>query len=142
MTTAKLTKVCFIRVTDNASKLQKLCTVIHDHFVRKDRVLIVVPSVEVAKYIDQLLWRMPEESFVPHAIANGPSRELVAITTSLSNVNGASTLVNLLPNIHPNTGPVEVIYELLDMTSKEKEGISRGKQDAYRSAGHVVEEIL
>ncbi|HEV8051477.1 MAG TPA: DNA polymerase III subunit chi [Parachlamydiaceae bacterium] len=142
MTTTKLTRVCFIRVTDNASKLQKLCAMIHDHFIKKDKVLIVVPSTEAAKYIDQLLWRMPEESFVPHAIASGATKEQIAITTNLTNLNSASVLVNLLSNIHPNPGPVDLIYELLDLTSKEKEEISRKKQDNYRNAGHVVEEIL
>lgn len=142
MTTTKLTRVCFIRVTDNTSKLQKLCAVIHEHFIKKDKVLIVVSSIEAAKYIDQLLWRMPEESFVPHAIAKGTTKEHIAITTNLSNINGASVLVNLLPNVHPSPGPVDLIYELLDLTSKEKEEISRNKQETYRNAGHIVEEIL
>lgn len=142
MTTAKLTRVCFIRVTDNTSKLQKLCAVIHDHFIKKEKVLIVVPSAEAAKYIDQLLWRMPEESFVPHVIANGTTNEQIAITTSFSNLNGALTLVNLLPNICTSLGSIDMIYELLDLTSKEKEEISRRKQEAYKNTGHVVEEIL
>lgn len=142
MTIAKLTQVFFIRVNDNLSKIQKICSLVHSHFVKKDKILIVVPSNEAALYLDQLLWKMPEESFVPHAIANGATKEQVAITTNLSNVNQASTLVNLLGNMHPNPGSVDMIYELLDLTSKEKEEMSRQKQAAYRSAGHQVEEIL
>lgn len=142
MTINKLTQVFFIRVNDNLSKIQKICSLVHSHFVKKDKVLIVVPSNEAAIYLDQLLWKMPEESFVPHAIANGITKEQVAITTNLSNVNQASTLVNLLGNIHPNPGSVDMIYELLDLTSKEKEEVSRQKQAAYRRAGHLVEEIL
>ena len=142
MTIAKLTQVFFIRVNDNLSKIQKICTLVHSHFVKKDKVLIVVPSNEAALYLDHLLWKMPEESFIPHAIVHGTTKEQIAITTHLSNVNQASTLVNLLGNMHPNPGSVDKIYELLDLTSKEKEEISRQKQEAYRISGHLVEEIL
>lgn len=141
MTTAKLSRVCFLRVTDNSSKLQKLCEIIHSHFIKNEKILIVVPSNDAAIYIDQLLWRMPEESFVPHAIANSITKERVAITTSTANVNQATTLVNLLSTLHPNPGPIDLIYELLDLTSQDKEAISRKKQAEYRSSGHQVEEI-
>lgn len=138
---SKLAHVCFLRVVDNTSKLQSLCSVVHRHYLMKKNTLIAVPSPEVAQYIDQLLWRMPEDSFIPHAIVQGTTREKIAITTSAANVNQASVLINLLPEIHSNPGPVSTIYELLDLTSKEKEAISRKKQDAYRAAGHTVEEI-
>lgn len=141
MTTTKLTRICFLKVTDNASKLQKLCAIIHNHFIKNDKVLIVVSSNEAATYIDQLLWRMPEESFTPHAIIHASTKELVAITTSHLNINQAPVLVNLLTTLHPDPGPVDVIYELLDLTSSEKEIISRKKQIEYQTAGYLIEEI-
>jgi DNA polymerase IIIc chi subunit len=107
----------------------------------KKNILIAVPSQEVAQYIDQLLWRMPEDSFIPHAIVQGTTREKIAITTNSANVNQATILISLLPEIYSNSGSVDTIYELLDLTSKEKEAISRKKQEAYRAAGHAVEEI-
>lgn len=140
MTISKLTQIIFIRVPDNIAKIQRLCAIIHDHFVKKDRVLIVVPSNEAATYLDKLLWKLPEESFTPHILANSPTKEQVAITTATSNINQASTIINLLNSVHPNPGAVEVIYELLDLTSKEKEEASRQKQSAYRNAGHEVQE--
>lgn len=134
-------RICFLAVKDNQTKLQKLCEIVHNHFIKKDRILVVVPSNEAAIYIDQLLWKMPEESFIPHSIANAATKECVTITTSPNNVNQANTLINLLPTLHPNPGPVDVIYELLDLTSKDKEDISRKKQATYQQAGHQVEEI-
>jgi DNA polymerase IIIc chi subunit len=134
-------RVCFMRAADNMSKLQKLYSVIHHHFVKNDKILVAVPSNEAALYIDQLLWKMPEESFLPHAIVNHPTKERIAITTSLLNVNQASILINLLGNLHPNTGTIGLIYEFLDLTSKDKEANSRQKQAAYASIGHLVEEI-
>jgi len=142
MTIAKLTQIYFIRVTDNISKVQKLCSLVSSHFTKKDKVLITVPSNEAAVYLDQLLWKIPEESFVPHSIAHSTTKEQVVITTTLSNINQASILINLSGNLHPNPGSAALIYELLDMTSREKEAVSRQKQEAYRQAGHHVEEIL
>lgn len=132
-------RVCFIQVSDNNTKLQKISAVIYDHFVKNDKVLIAVPSNEAALYIDQLLWKMPEESFLPHSISNFPTKERVTITTSLTNVNQASILINLLTDLHPDPGPVNMIYELLDLTSKDKELISRKKHAAYTNAGHQLQ---
>lgn len=140
MTLSNLARVCFLRVTDNISKLQKLQVAIQSHFLKNDKILITVPSNEAASYIDQLLWRIPDESFLPHAIINYPSKEHIAITTTYSNVNQASILINLLPTLHPNPIRVTLIYELLDMTSKEKDVISRQKQFSYVNLGYQVEE--
>lgn len=133
----KSIQVYFLHVADNAAKLKKLCAAVHSHFIKRDKILIFVPSSEAASYIDQLLWKMPEESFIPHAIANGPTKEQIAITTSLSNINQATTLINLTGAMHPNPGPADTIYELYDSTSKEKEELSRIKQNDYRCKEHM-----
>lgn len=135
-----LARICFMKVSDNASKLQRLSSIIHQHS-KNDKILIAVPSNEAALYIDQLLWKLPEESFLPHAVVNFPTKERIAITTSPSNINQAAILINLMPNLHPNPGPVSLIYELLDSTSKEKEAVSLQKKAAYATAGHHIEEI-
>lgn len=141
MTPSSLAKVYFLRVTDNASKLYKLCTLIHAHFAKNDRMLIYVTTNEAALYLDQLLWKMPEESFMPHAIASSATKEPIVITTSAANINQATTLINLSPSIAQNFNSIHLIYELLDLTSKEKEAVSQTKKTLYQTAGHLVEEI-
>lgn len=124
--------VQFLTVSDHASKLQQVCAVIHKHFMKSDFILIAVPSPEAAAYLDQLLWKTPEESFLPHVVAHGPTQERVVITTASTNINKAKVLVNLLPTIHPEAHTFHLIYELLDLTSKEKEEVSRKKEAHYR----------
>lgn len=131
MTTPPSPQVHFLTVTDNASKLQQLCTVVHKHFIKGESLLIAVPTQEAAAYLDQLLWKMSEESFVPHCVANGPTQERVTITTEATNVNQAKILLNLLSTIHPTTNDFEFIYELFDQTSPEKEELSKKKQAHY-----------
>jgi DNA polymerase III subunit chi len=135
------TKITFLRVLDNAAKLQRLCEAVHYHFLKKEKVLIGVSSDEAAAYIDQLLWRMPEDSFIPHAIINGQTKELVAITKELNNVNRAQALINLRIEIPNSIAEYTVVYDLLDLTQSSKEEQSRKRQEAYRLAGYSFEEI-
>jgi DNA polymerase-3 subunit chi len=137
----KETRITFLRVVDNAAKLQRLCGAVHYHFLRKEKALIGVSSDEAAAYVDQLLWRIPEDSFIPHAIVNGPTKELVAITKALNNVNQAQALINLRVEIPNNIKEYTVIYDLLDLTHPSKEEQSRKRQEAYRIAGYSFEEI-
>lgn len=134
-------KVIFINVSDNTSKLQRLCSIVDDHFSKRERILILAPSDDAANYIDQLLWRLPEDSFIPHIIAKGPTKELVAITTQKSNVNQAPIVINLCPEVPALDAAVHLVYELLDRTHPTKEELSRKRLATYQGAGATVEEI-
>lgn len=130
-----MSKVHFINVSDGPSKLQAITQTVQECLDHEKRVLIAVPNQEAANFIDRLLWTTPEESFSPHAIVNGPSQELVAITTSPTNFNKAQVLINLNPHISPISSEFEVIYDLYDKTHPSKETLSQQRQEAYTSAG-------
>lgn len=132
--------VRFIRVNTNSEKQHALCHLVVDHCSKKEKVLILVPSNEAATYIDQLLWKQPEESFIPHAICQGPANEPVAITTASANVNRASFVVNLTSLPLEDLPNVKFIYELNDGTSPEREALSRKKLQAYSEGGFQIEE--
>jgi DNA polymerase IIIc chi subunit len=132
-------KVCFIRVETNAQKQEKLCRLVHSLFTAKQKVVIMVPSDEAAAYVDKLLWKVPEESFLPHAIARGSSNERVAITTSQTDTFGADALVNLCPGCVGAQSGVTAVYELDDVTTQEKASHSAQKRAAYASAGCPIE---
>lgn len=131
--------IYFLRVADISSKLNRICRTVQTHFDRKESVLIAVPSQEAAAYIDQLLWRQPEESFLPHMIVNTPTKEMVAITTSKTNINSAKALINLNPDIPKNIDDYLIIYDMLDLTHPAKEQLSRAREAAYRELQHLVE---
>lgn len=131
--------VRFVRVNTNGEKQNTLCHIVMDHFSKKERTAIFVPTNEAAAYIDQLLWNQPKEGFIPHAVCHGPTDEPVAITTRIANVNNARAIVNLTPNALLDGSEASMIYELNDMTSADKEALSRSKQQAYTDAGFVIE---
>jgi len=129
--------ITFVTVTDNQAKLTKLLQCVQQCFIKGHSVLIAVPSVQVAQYIDQLLWRMPKESFLPHVISDSGKvvDEKVVISMMAQNINKANVLVNLNPEISPIFGEFEFVWELLDKSDSVKEGLSRQRQVAYQEAG-------
>lgn len=133
-------KVYFLRVTDAATKLNSICQVTHRHYNKKETILIAVPSQEAAVYLDQLLWRQPNDSFLPHVISEVPTQELVVITTSSANVNQAKIVINLCPAIPVNLGEYSIIYDLLDLTHPTKEQLSHKRQSAYQALGYEIAE--
>ena len=124
-------EVHFLRVTDNQEKLFKICQVVHHYFDLNKSILILVPNQEVASYIDQLLWKTPEESFLPHSIVEAPSDDKVAIACSPTNFNNASIIMNLTTEIHP-FNEYEVTIELFDETHSSKKDLSKQKIERYK----------
>jgi len=128
----------FLLAKDNGTKLRHICETVSRHFFQQESILIAVASSEVATYIDQLLWRLPESGFIPHVIANAPLTERIVITTEQINLNQAAVLFNLRPQIVANIHEFGVIYDLLDMTHPDKERTSRERQRNYQAAGYSV----
>lgn len=132
--------IVFLRVADNGAKTARICNIVQQHFEHGDRVLIAVANDEVAGYVDQLLWRLPEESFLPHQIIRGHSDEKIAITTSKENYNKAKVLLNLCPDATPISNQFEIVYELLDETHPDKLRLSHQRQKDYQAKGHPIQE--
>ena len=131
-------EIIFIEVRDNTSKLNKICATVQHHFTCKERILIAVPSPEAAQYIDQLLWRLPEESFLPHVVAQKPCKDMIVITTAAVNINGAHILFNLRSEPMILASGYDKIYELLDYTHAEKENLSRQRLAIYQAQGFLT----
>lgn len=129
-------KVTFYHVKDNGAKIQLICTKAQEAFYQGKRLLIAVPNLQAAQYIEALLWRSPEESFMPHVIADTPTSEWIAITLQEQhNVNQAARLLNLCPNPSPLYQQVEEVYDLYDETHPQKSELSQQRLRFYQSKG-------
>lgn len=122
-------KISFLKVHDNTKKVQRLLEVIHHHFYKGDRILVVVPNMTAGSYINDLLWSTPPESFIPHVMTDAPSADSLVITQKKENLNKATVVINLTPGIWEES--VSYLYELMDRTSKEKEILSHNKIKQY-----------
>lgn len=134
-----LKKVTFYHVKDNAAKIQLICSKAKDSFQLEKRLLITVPSFDAAQYVESLLWRFPEESFMPHVIADTTTKEWIAITMqNKDNINQAPRLLNLCPNVSPLSHEVEEIYELYDEAHPQKKELSEQRIREYQAKGFLV----
>jgi DNA polymerase-3 subunit chi len=137
MNTQKKSQVIFLQAVNSSAKLQAICDTVARHFFKSESVLIIVASDEAAAYLDLLLWRMPEESFIPHAIVGAPSKERIAISKEKSNFNRAKVLINLRPEAAVSLDEADIIYDLMDLTDASKEELSRQRQNSYQAAGYI-----
>jgi DNA polymerase IIIc chi subunit len=135
MTTSK---VIFIPVQDTNPKLQPLVIIPQRCFANKTRLLFSVENDEVARYIDELLWKSPPESFLPHAVIKYPSSEPIAITTLLENLNEAVVLFNLRSEANPLAAKCAFTYDLFDSTHSDKLVLSQRRKEAYLEQGFIV----
>ena len=136
-------KVIFLKIKDTQTKLQCISQLAHELVDQEKRLLITVPSEDAAKYIDSLLWKMPEERFLPHSIVSSPSKEFVAITlVKTQNFNQAHCLLNLCMEISPIFQQFEVVYELFDETEAKKMQQSQTKLQEYKSKGAKIVEVV
>lgn len=130
----KQTKVIFFRMNTNQAKIHFICSQIKKTLEQEKKLLIFTPNQEAANYIDALLWRLPEESFIPHAIVHSSTKEWVAITTQFNqNFNQAPYLLNLSLQNCPIYQEFEEIYELYDETNEQRRDHSHQRWTDYQS---------
>lgn len=117
---------------DNSAKIRLICARAQEAFNHEKRLLIIVPNFEAAQYVDALLWKMPSESFMPHAIVDTFTSEWIAITMQNErNVNLAPQVLNLSPKPCQLFHEVNYIHDLFDETP-EKIKFSQVKLSYYQ----------
>lgn len=110
------------------------------HFLNREPFLLFVEDEKAQRFADELLWKLPETSFLPHQILDEPTQEQVpiAITKSKINITQALFAFNLCatPLLLPG---FKTIYELEDLTAPNKQNLSALRFKAYKDAGLPIE---
>lgn len=130
-------RVTFFRIKDNQSKLDLICLKAKESFEQEKKLLILVSTLEAGQYIDALLWRKPEEGFIPHLLTQNQTTEWIAITMQQNNINQAACVLNLQMQPISFFRDFEEIFELKDETTPEKTQLTQAKVDYYRTQGLI-----
>ncbi|KKL09215.1 hypothetical protein LCGC14_2568050, partial [marine sediment metagenome] len=109
------------------------------HFERKEHLLIQVQDDTALKFVDELLWKTPKESFLPHSISDDYTSDYIVITKSKNNLNKAKYLFNLSPDLIDFNPIYKIIYDFDDYTSPKKQEKSKKRFEVYRQAGLKIE---
>lgn len=134
-----MNRVIFYQVRDAASKIKCICMTAISHFEKKEPFLILVEDAKAQEFVDDLLWKFPETSFLPHVISDEPTKDFIAITKTKNNVNQARVAFNLCPTPLLIDSPFRIIYEFEDLTNPNKSKLSSLRFDAYKAAQFLIE---
>ncbi len=135
-------RVIFFQTSKPQDKPSCLIKIVQRHFSHNEPILIVAEEDAALTYVDELLWKHPPESFLPHAILEHPSEERIALTKVKKNLNQARYAFNLCPTPLLIEGPFRTIYEFEDLTSPNKKILSQMRYDAYKQAKYLIESHL
>ncbi len=129
-------RIVFITIQSPQEKLKNILKVSYRHFEKKEPLLFFAPNDKAKEYIDNLLWKEPQSSFLPHVATDRPTKELIAITCQECNPNEAYALFNLTGNAIDNDKfSFTTIYEFDDRTQPE---VSKTRYKAYREKGFQI----
>ncbi len=133
------TRVVFFQVRDVPSKLKRIYETAALHFEKKEHFVFFVEDEKSAIFVDELLWKSPPTSFLPHTITDFPSTEWLSITKTKTNVNQAKIAFNLCATPLLIEGDFRIIYEFEDHSSPNKNKFSSLRLDAYKNARFSIE---
>src|SRR4051812_23783669 len=92
-----LTRVVLFQTREPSSKITHLVETATLHFEKKEHFLIVLEDDQALQYVDEMLWKTPSSSFLPHVITDAPTSELIVLTRVKKNLNQARFVFNLCP---------------------------------------------
>jgi len=134
-----MTRVVLFQVKEVKEKLFRLAETAAGHFEKKEPILIAVEDEKTEQYVDELLWKTPVSSFLPHLVAQTTTHEFVVITRTKQNLNQARYAFNLCSTPLLIDGPFRIIYDFEDLTSPHKKQLSALRFDSYKKAQWAIE---
>lgn len=101
-------------------------------------VLVYTPVSAVAERFDQLLWRQPPGSFVPHCRADSPLAAETPIIISNHCTKAGSVLLNLSNEIPPGFASFERLIEIVSQDDAVRLP-ARERFRFYRERGYALD---
>jgi DNA polymerase IIIc chi subunit len=141
-------KVIFFKVEKPFQKIERIVNVSKYHFVKNHLLIFFVPNKNIATYLDDLLWKTPKMSFLPHIVIDEKlsndklSSDNIIITTNKSLLSSSDEKLAYVFNLC--TAPLEIddfraIYEFEDKTDPGKYQKSQDRYRAYKDKKLSIE---
>ena len=130
------TRVVFFQTANTTVKLACITETARSHFIKKESLLFFVEDEKAERFLDELLWKLPPASFLPHAISDPSS--LISITSTKTNITQTHFAFNLCPTPLLLPG-FKIIYDLEDLSSPHKQTFSTKRFEAYKAARLPIE---
>lgn len=132
--------VTFFQVRSSQEKFRHIAEMCRFHFRKKEPFLLFVEDEKGENFLDEFLWKYPENGFLPHKILSEAENILIAITKLKKNLNGAKYAFNLCPTPLLLPG-LRKIYEFEDSSSPNKQTLSSMRFASYKQAGYALNSL-
>lgn len=132
-------KIVFFQIKDIKSKLIKIIQIAMHHFENSENLLLQVQDEPSLRFVDELLWKLPQESFLPHVISEKACKDFIVLTKSKENLNSSFYLFNLCQDVTEIDKSFKVIYDFDDQTSLIKQQKSQKRFNFYKELGFTIE---
>ena len=131
-----MTKVTFYKLSNTAPSLKFVCQLIKKACAAKQQVLCLVADNQAAQQLDQMLWEIEPEAFIPHGI--GTDQMPVAISATAEPGEHHQLLINLQAEIPTWFSRFDRVIELVQPES-EQEQIKRDHFRFYKERGYALD---
>ena len=130
-------RVTFFQVSSSLEKQKRLVQTAQEYFEKKTPLLFKLSCEKGVQYLDELLWRFPRESFLPHFISNTPTKALIVLTLSHCNPNQSQAIFNLTKE--PITDlSFHQIYTFEDLSSNTKNPMVQRHYHFYKTKDYAI----
>lgn len=126
--------VLLFEVENAQQKKECIVGLAYQYFLLNQKLQFIVDDENAGKFLDQLLWSFPMNSFLPHVFNTQPKHEKIAVMVG-SSWKEATVTFNLQSL---KTAEGTIIIELLDKSDPIKEQRTRDKLSQYIQNGRPV----
>ncbi|MDH5484791.1 MAG: DNA polymerase III subunit chi [Gammaproteobacteria bacterium] len=122
--------------TQRTSQQQFACKLAEKAWQQGNRILIQTASADESHIIDELLWTLKQDSFIPHAVLNTSSNDdnPILISHEAANDGQFQLMINLTTTI-AEQDRFERIAEILNQDEASKQ-MGREHYKLYRNQGY------
>lgn len=136
---SSLFPLLFFEVSTPQQKKECISSVSHHHFIKGSKLLFIVEDERSGKFLDQLLWSFPPESFLPHTLAKIPKLERLMIAVKGETLwKEADVIFNLQNEILQCEESPKLVIEFFDKSDPERADRAKKRLEEYSSKGHPV----
>ena len=133
-------QVVFLSVSRPFEKLKAIVHTAHNHFLNHTHLLIRCKNDAITSFLDEQLWLVPKNSFLPHIVCNDATKELIALTTSQENINQAHSIFNLTKRpLETLDSYITKIYEFDESSSNEEVEHTKQLYEHYKQQGYRIQ---
>lgn len=138
-----MAEVTFYLLEDTENEQQTLmraaCLLAARSFRNSRKITVLCESKQQAEHLDELLWQLPSDSFVPHNLAGeGPNGVApVEILWQAPSQANRPVLINLAAEMPAFAQRCQIIFDFVPASETLKQ-VARERYKHYRAAGHTM----